>query len=85
MKPYLVWGMKEDESEKDTDRQNDLAGAKKDTGPPEDPPRVQKAQKSTQGQKTPPGESQGDNKSLPEKQVITKRGRVVKRPARFQN
>ena len=85
VKPYLVWGMKEDESEKDTDRQNDLAGAKKDTGPPEDPPRVQKAQKSTQGQKTPPGESQGDNKSLPEKQVITRRGRVVKKPARFQN
>ena len=83
--------MKEDEiqvqegsEKKDTDRQNDFAGTKKDTGPPEGPPRVQKA---PQGQKTPPGEqkSQEDNNSLPEKQVMTRRGRVVKKPARFQN
>ena len=54
VKPYLVWGMKEDESEKDTDRQNDLAGAKKRHRTPGRPPEGPKGPKIHPRSEDPP-------------------------------
>ena len=76
MKPYLVWGQQNDELELkgDLDVSKDLGNLG-----PKRPGETKKRDQKTSDQG-----AGGPEENVQEAQVFTKRGRLVKRPTRFQ-
>ena len=81
VKPYLVWDQQNDELElkRDLDGSKDLGNLG-----PKRPDGTKKGDKKSRDQKTSDQGAGGAEENVQEAQVFTKRGRLVKRPTRFQ-